>query len=67
MLEMLIQSNIPERTPLYNKPLSIKGSLIFPLMNSAFNFNLYIKDNCSQKVHFQIPLSTLLYTGLIVS
>ena len=30
----------------YNKSLSIKDSLIFPLMNSADNFNLYIKGNC---------------------
>ena len=29
----------------------------FPLMKSAYNFNLYIKGNCSWWVHFQVPLS----------
>jgi hypothetical protein len=29
--------------PLYSKPLSIKGSLIFPI--NEYNFNLYIKCN----------------------
>jgi hypothetical protein len=32
-----MQSNLPERETLYNK------SLLFPLMNSAYNFNLYIR------------------------
>ena len=32
---------------LYLTNLSINSSLIFPLMNSAYNFNLYIKGNCS--------------------
>ena len=35
------------QTPLYNKSLSIKDSLIFPINDSAYNFNLYIKGNCS--------------------
>jgi hypothetical protein len=33
------------RAPLYNK--SMNDSLIFPLMNIAYNFDLYIKCNCS--------------------
>jgi hypothetical protein len=28
-------------------PIPVKGSLIFPLMNGAYNFDLYIKGNCS--------------------
>jgi hypothetical protein len=31
---------------------SIKGSLIFPSMNSAYNFNLYIKDNWGHMFRF---------------
>ena len=46
--------------PLYNKSLSVKGSLIFPLMNSAYNFNLYIKVTYSGSL--ELPL----YTGLTV-
>ena len=29
-----------------NKSLSIKGSLIFPINDNVYNFNLYIKGNC---------------------
>ena len=28
-------------------------------MNSAYNFTLYIKGNCSSRPHFQVPLSGL--------
>ena len=36
-------ANSPLRgVPLYDKSLSIKISLIFPLMNSVYNFSLYI-------------------------
>ena len=40
--------------------MSIKGSLIFPLMKSAYNFNLYINGK------FSGSLEWLLYTGLAV-
>jgi len=28
-------------------------------MNSAYNFNMHIKESCSQRPHFQAPLSGL--------
>jgi hypothetical protein len=31
LLKFEIHSNLPYRAPLYNKSLSIKGSLIFPI------------------------------------
>jgi hypothetical protein len=40
--------------------MSIKGSLIFLLMKSAYNFNLYINGK------FSGSLEWLLYTGLAV-
>ena len=30
-----------------------------PLMNSTYNFNLYIKSKCSERTHFQVPLGVL--------
>ena len=56
---ILIRLNLPLRISLYNKSLSIKGSLIFRLMNSSYNFNLYIKSNCSLRPHFQVTSSGL--------
>ena len=40
-------SNLSQRASIYNKSLSIKDSLVFPLMDSANNLSLYIKGNCS--------------------
>ena len=34
-------------------------SHFLPLMNSAYNLKLYIKGNCSQRAHFQVPLGAL--------
>ena len=42
------------------KSLSITDSLIFPLKNSAYNYNLYTKGNCSYMPNFQVPLTVLL-------
>ena len=56
----IIQSNLP----LYSKSLFIKGSLIFPLMNSGCYFNLQVKD--AHKWHIVRFLECPLYTGLIV-
>ena len=43
-----------------------KDSLIFPLMNSAYTFNLYIKGKCSIKAIFLGSPEWPLYTGLTV-
>ena len=45
------------KTALYSKLLSIKNSLIVPI--NVYNFNLYIKGNCWERPHFQVPLSGL--------
>ena len=40
----------------------------FLIMHSAYNFNLYIKDNCSARPHFNVPLSGLyIQVGLCIS
>jgi hypothetical protein len=49
-----------------SKSLSIKDILVCPLMNNAYNFNLYIKGNCSIKAIFSGSLGWSVYTGLTV-
>ena len=56
-----IQSTLSWRAPLYNKSLSIKDSLIFPLMNSAYDFNLYIKATAHKKHIFRFPWVPFIY------
>ena len=41
------------------KKPALNGSSLFLIMYSAYNFNLYIKDNCSARPHFNVPLSGL--------
>lgn len=49
-------------------PLSINGSLVFPLLNSAFNFNLYFKlyiqNTCPIRAYFVLIADSIniLYT-----
>ena len=38
---LYITNHCPYRAPLYNKSLSIMGSLIFPLMKRAYNLTLF--------------------------
>ena len=47
------------KAPLYNKSLSIKSTHFSRLMNNAYNCNLYIKGNCSQRPHFKVLFSGL--------
>ena len=42
-----VQLNMSLKALLYNISLSIKGSIFSQLMNSAYDFNLYIKDTCT--------------------
>ena len=42
----------------------MKGSQHFPLLYSAYNFNLYLKGNCSIKGTFPGYLECPLYIGL---
>ena len=37
-------ANLSERAPLYSISLSIKGSLIFPLRNIPYYFNIQLED-----------------------
>jgi hypothetical protein len=46
-----------------NQSLSIKGSLIFPLMNGAYNFNMYIKGCFSGSLQCLLGMDHLTSRG----